>query len=51
MYATNGPRKNERVHELLIFEYPTFADEHGDLFGQKRQAMIGHLIMTKTKDM
>ena len=28
MYATNGPRKNEPVCELLIFEYLTFADEH-----------------------
>ena len=33
MYATNGPRKNEPVRKLLIFEYPTFADEHSDLFG------------------
>ena len=33
MYATNGPRKNEPVHELLIFEYSMFADEHSDLIG------------------
>ena len=33
MYATNEPRKNEPVHELLIFEYPMFADEHSDLTG------------------
>ena len=33
MYATNGPRKNEPVRELLIFQYPTFTDQHSDLFG------------------
>ena len=33
MYATNGPRKNEPVRELLIFQYPTFTDEHSNLFG------------------
>ena len=35
MYAINASRKNEPVHELLIFEYPKFADEHSDLFQVK----------------
>ena len=33
MYATNAPRKNEPVHELLIFEYLMFTDEHSNLIG------------------
>ena len=35
MYATSGPRKNEPVCELLIFEYTKFPDEHSDLFQVK----------------
>ena len=29
----NEPRKSEPARELLIFEYPAFADERSDLIG------------------
>jgi len=29
----NGARKSEPARELLIFEFPVFADEHSDPLG------------------
>ena len=29
----NGARKSEPARELLIFEFPAFADEHSDPIG------------------